>query len=397
VIYQALKNGASGRDPALHGAWKCSHIAEYAALSKAPCAFTRRKRLRARADSLIRPMHWKAGHTQPENQKGGAMKKILTALFVSIVVVSFAQAQSIQMKLGHFAAESHPGNIASKMFADAVEKRTDGKVKISIYPNNALGSPPEVLEQNILGAVDMSLPTQGQLGKYSKKFNCVMLPFMYENYAQADKVLDGPFIGWAAPDLDKAGLVFLSNWEWGFRNLTNSKKPVNSPDDVKGLKVRTPPELPTQAAMEALGAVVATINFNELQMALKQGVVDGQENPVAVIYSNQLYESQKHLAMTGHNYNTMVHVISKKVWDKLTPEQQKIIKEESARAGNWMRKTVRDAEADQIEKLKQAGVQVTYPDKAKFKALMKPAYDRMNAIAGEENITAFVKMVEAAK
>jgi len=149
--------------------------------------------------------------------------------------------------------------------------------------------------------------------------------------------------------------------------------------------------------MEALGAVVATINFNELQMALKQGVVDGQENPIAVIYSNQLYESQKHLAMTGHNYNTMVHVISKKVWDKLTPEQQKIVKEESAKAGNWMRKAVRDAEADQIEKLKKAGVQVTYPDKAKFKALMKPAYDRMNAIAGEENITAFVKMVEAAK
>jgi tripartite ATP-independent transporter DctP family solute receptor len=243
----------------------------------------------------------------------------------------------------------------------------------------------------------MSLPTQGQLGKYSKKFNCVMLPFMYENYAHADKVLDGPFLTWAAADLDQAGLVFLSNWEWGFRNLTNSKRPVNTPDDVKGLKVRTPPELPTQAAMEALGAVVATINFNELQMALKQGVVDGQENPVAVIYANQLYESQKHLAMTGHNYNTMVHVISKKVWDKLTPDQQKIVKEESAKAGNWMRKAVRDAEADQIEKLKQAGVQVTYPDKAKFKALMKPAYDRMNAIAGEENITAFVKMVDAAK
>jgi tripartite ATP-independent transporter DctP family solute receptor len=317
-------------------------------------------------------------------------------LMLSVLVVSGAQAETIQMKLGHFAAEAHPGNIASKMFADAVAKRTGGSINITIYPNNALGSPPEVLEQNILGAVDMSLPTQGQLGKYSKKFNCVMLPFLYASYAHADKVLDGPFIAWAVPDLDQAGLVFLSNWEWGFRNLTNSKRPVNTPEDVKGLKVRTPPELPTQAAMEALGAVVATINFNELQMALKQGVVDGQENPVAVIYSNQLYESQKHLAMTGHNYNTMVHVISKKVWEKLSAEQQQIIREESVKAGNWMRKSVRDAEADQIEKLKQAGVQVTTPDKAAFKALMKPAYERMSAIAGQENITAFVKMVEAA-
>jgi TRAP-type transport system periplasmic protein len=330
------------------------------------------------------------------------MKTLVAILVLFVGFLPFAHSNAaepavIQMKLGHFAAESHPGNIAVKMFIEGVEKRTNGMIKIANYPNNALGSPPEVLEQNILGAVDMSLPTQGQLGKYSKKFNCVMLPFLYENYAHADKVLDGPFIAWAAPDLDKAGLVFLSNWEWGFRNLTNSRHPVNSPDDVKGLKIRTPPELPTQAAMEALGAIVATINFNELQMALKQGVVDGQENPIAVIYANKLYETQKYLAMTGHNYNTMVHVISKKVWDKLTPDQQKIIKEESVKAGNYMRKAVRDGEAEQIAELKKLGVEVSTPDKAPFKKLMKPAYDRMSAIAGEENITVFVKMVEQAK
>jgi TRAP-type C4-dicarboxylate transport system substrate-binding protein len=146
-----------------------------------------------------------------------------------------------------------------------------------------------------------------------------------------------------------------------------------------------------------VGAVVATINFNELQMALKQGVVDGQENPIAVIYSNKIYETQKYLAMTGHNYNTMVHVISKKVWDKLTPAQQAIVKEESKKAGDWMRKTVRAEEADQINQLKKFGMEITTPDKSAFKKLMKPAYDRMKAIADEENITAFNKMVEEAK
>src|SRR5512136_697106 len=330
------------------------------------------------------------------------MKRLVLILGLFVALFPFALSQAaepavVQMKIGHFAAESHPGNIAVKMFIEGVEKRTNGAIKIENFPNNALGSPPEVLEQNILGAVDMSLPTQGQLGKYSKKFNCVMLPFLYENYAQADKVLDGPFIAWAAPDLDKAGLVFLSNWEWGFRNLTNSKRPVNTPDDVKGLKIRTPPELPTQAAMEALGAVVATISFSELQMALKQGVVDGQENPIAVIYANKLYETQKYLTMTGHNYNTMVHVISKKVWDKLTPDQKIIVKEESKKAGDWMRKTVRNEEADQINQLKKFGMEVVIPDKAEFKKLMPPAYDRMKAIAGEDNIAAFVKMVDEAK
>lgn len=322
---------------------------------------------------------------------------VLAILFVPYVYVSESPSTAIQMKLGHFAADSHPGNLASKMFAEGVEKRTNGRIKVVIYPNNALGSPPEVLEQNILGAVDMSLPTQGQLGKYSKKFNCVMLPFAYDNYAHADKVLDGKFLPWALPDLEKVGLVFLSNWEWGFRNLTNSKRPVVNPEDVKGLKIRTPPELPTQAAMEALGAVVATISFSELQMALKQGVVDGQENPIAVIHANKLYETQKYLTMTGHNYNTMVHVISKRVWDKLTPEQQTIIKEESKKAGDWMRKAIREAEASQIEDLKKFGMEVIIPDKAKFKALMKPAYDRMKAIAGEENIATFLKIVDEAK
>ena len=328
------------------------------------------------------------------------MKKVAIIIIVLLLFGPLAYAQEgkrIEMKLGHFAADSHPGNVASKMFAEAVEKRTNGAIKTIIYPNNALGAPPEVLEQNILGAVDMSLPTQGQLGKYSKKFNCVMLPFMFNDYVQADKVLDGVFLKWAVPDLDKAGLVFLSNWEWRFRNLTNSKHPVNVPADVKGLKIRTPPELPTQAAMEALGAVVATINFNELQMALKQGVVDGQENPIAVIHSNKIYETQKYLAMTGHNYGSMVHVISKKVWDKLTAAQKTIVKEESKKAGDWMRKTCRDAESKQISELKGFGMEVTYPNKAEFKKLMKPAYERMKAIAGEENIAVFIRMVDEAK
>jgi len=325
------------------------------------------------------------------------MKRALGVLIFWVATVSFGQAQTIQLKFGHFAAENHPGSLASKMFAEGVEKRTEGKIKITIYPDNSLGSPPAVLEQTIRGSVDMALPTQGQLGKYSERFNCVMLPFVFESYAQADKVLDGPFIAWAAPDLEKAGLVFLSNWEWGFRNLTNNKRPVNTPGEVRGLMVRTPPELPIRVAMEALGAVVATVDFNDLQMALRKGVIDGEENPVAVIYANRLYETQKYLSMTGHTYNSMVHVISKKAWDKITPEQQKIIKEESVKAGNWMRQALRDGEAGQIEKLKQLGVQVTYPDKSKFKALMKPAYSRMNAIAGEENIKEFLKMVDAAK
>lgn len=327
------------------------------------------------------------------------MKRLLFVLVVLMAFLAFATASQAAMvlKLGHYANAEHAGNKAAQMFADGVAKRTNGEVTVEIYPNNELGNPPEVLEQSVLGVIDMSLPTQGQLAKYSKKFGCVMLPFAYDGYDHAYKVLDGPFIAWAGPDLEDAGLVFLSNWEWGFRNLTNSVHPVNTPDDVKGLKIRTPPELSNQAAMEALGGTAQTIQFSELPMALKQGLVDGQENPVSVIYAFKIYETQKYLAMTGHTYNSMVHVISKKTWDKLTPEQQKIIKEESKKAGDFMRQTLRAAEADQIEKLKALGMEVTYPDVALFKAKMGPAYERMKASVGDDNVKQFLEIVEEAK
>ena len=334
------------------------------------------------------------------------MKKLVYLFFLLILILTLLVSWSwgrkkanrpLELKIGHFANEAHPGQTACKMFADAVEKRTNGNIIVKIYPNNQLGAPPEVLEQNILGAIDMSLPTQGQLAKYSKKFGCVMMPFVYQDYAHADRVLDGPFLKWASPDLEAQGLIFLSNWEWGFRNLTNSVRPVNEPADVKGLKIRTPPELPNQAAMEALGATVQTIAFTELPMALKQGVVDGEENPVSVILSFKLYETQKYLAMTGHTYNSMVHVISKRTWDKLTRREQQIIREESKKAGDYMRKTLRDAEKNEIKKLEELGMEVTYPDVSKFKALMGPAYKRMEASVGADNVKEFLKMVDAEK
>ena len=327
------------------------------------------------------------------------MRKIFLSVLVIIAALSLGTVSEAKMvlKLGHYANAEHAGNQAAKMFADGVAKRTNGEITVEIYPNNELGNPPEVLEQNILGVIDMSLPTQGQLAKYSKKFGCVMLPFAYNGYEHAYKVLDGPFMKWAQKDLEDAGLVFLANWEWGFRNLTNSVRPINKPDDAKGLKIRTPPELSNQAAMEALGATVQTIQFSELPMALKQGVVDGQENPVSVIYAFKIYETQTYLAMTGHTYNSMVHVLSKKTWDKMTSSQQRIVKEESKKAGDFMRKTLGDAESDQIKKLQQLGMEVTWPDVKLFKAKMGPAYKRMEASVGSDNLKYFLKILEETK
>jgi len=305
-----------------------------------------------------------------------------------------SQAAPLTMRFAHFAAEDHPANIAAKQFASNVEKRTNGAIKVNIFPNNALGGPPEQAQQIKLGTIDMGLPTQGQLDKYDTAFAAVMLPFIWDNPQHALRVLDGPAMAWLAPLAEKQGFVLLRNWEYGFRNVTNTVRPINTPDDVKGLKLRTPPELQIQASMEALGATVQAIAFPELYLALSQKVVDGQENPIAVIYFNKFYEVQKHLAITRHIYNNMIHTVSAMTWSKLNADQQAIFREESATASDLMRKLIADQEDDQIKKIDAAGMQVTRPNIPPFRALMGPAYERISAYAGSDNVRKFQQMAE---
>jgi TRAP-type C4-dicarboxylate transport system substrate-binding protein len=139
----------------------------------------------------------------------------------------------------------------------------------------------------------MGLPTQGQLDKYDRAFGAVLLPFIFDSPGPRLQGSRRSPDEWLAPLAEKQGFVLLRNWDYGFRNVTNSVRPINAPDDVRGLKLRTPPELQIQASMEALGAIVQAIAFPELYLALAQKVVDGQENPIPVIYYNKFYEVQK--------------------------------------------------------------------------------------------------------
>src|SRR6516164_1660537 len=161
------------------------------------------------------------------------------ALSVSAPYVS-SRAAPLTMRFAHFGAEDHPSNVAAKQFAERVASRTDGEIKINIFPNNVLGGPPEQAQQIKLGTIDMGLPTQGQLDKYDTAFAAVMLPFIWDSPQHAFRVLDGPAMAWLAPLAEKQGFVLLRNWEYGFRNVTNNVRPINAPGDVKGLKLRTP-------------------------------------------------------------------------------------------------------------------------------------------------------------
>lgn len=323
------------------------------------------------------------------------LKKItfMTGLALAAGLTS-AQAQDVTLRLAHFAAETHPGHLAAVQFAENVNARTGGAVAVELFPANQLGSPPEQLEQTILGAVDMNLPTHGGLDKYDRALGTAMTPFAFNSYEHAHAVLDGEFTDWVAPKLEEQGLVMLSHWEYGFRNITNSIRPINSPEDVVGLKLRTPPELQIVAAMEGLGASTTQIAFPELPNALNQGVVQGQENPVGVIYHYNLNDFQEHMAMTRHVYNAMIHVVNKGTWDALTPNQQRIIREESVAAGAMMRTAVQTQEEEEIAGLIERGMLVTTPDLAAFAALMGDARARVADYSGQENMDKFLEFIE---
>jgi tripartite ATP-independent transporter DctP family solute receptor len=324
------------------------------------------------------------------------MKRFMLLIFM-VVLATAVFAADIELKFGHYSVESHPAHLAAMMLADNMAKRTNGAVKITIFPNSKLGSSQEMVEQCRLGALDFVIPTEPALAKYSPKFNLVGGPFAFKDYAAVDRFFAGGFLKWVTPDLEKAGFKYIARWEWGFRTYTNSKRPIETPADFKGLKIRTPPDFVNQETVKALGGIAQTIAFAELPMALKQGVVDGQENPIGVIYSGKFYETQKYLSILNYTYVGTHLIMNANSFNKLTVAQQKILLEEGKAAGEFMMKSVRDQEKGQIDEMKKAGMQVNYPDTAPFKAAAAPVWDKLKAQVGVKDYNTFMDLLNKAK
>jgi len=324
--------------------------------------------------------------------------KRLGFLILSIVAGSFLFAAGpIELKFGHYLVETHPAHIAAQAFADAVAARTGGAIKVTIFPNSKLGSTQEQLEQVTLGALDLVIPTEPAIAKYANKFNLVGAPFAFKDYAATDKFFAGDFLKWVNPDLEAAGLKYIARWEYGFRTYTTSKRQINVPADFVGLKIRTPPDFVNQETVKALGGMAQTIAFAELPMALKQGVVDGQENPIATIYSNKMWETQKYLSMLNYTYNSTHLLMNKSVFDKLSADQKKIIVEEAVKAGLAMQKAVRSQEVAQIDELKKNGMQVAYPDTRPFIAASAPVYDKLKEMVGAANYAHYMQLLDQSR
>ena len=324
-------------------------------------------------------------------------RRSIALIATTALCLAAAAASAKEYKLAHSADAQHPNHIALIEMGKRIAERTKNEVTFKIFPNNELGSPPEQAEQLRLGVIEFGILSPSQLDKYDRAFGVVFIPYQFDDYAHAYKTLDDTANKWLRGHAEKAGYEYIANFEWGFRALTNSRRPVNGPEDVKGMKLRVPPEIQIKAAMEALGAVTATIAFPEVYTALATKTVDGQDNPVATDYSSKFYEVQKYLTMTKHVYTPMFLLANSRLWQSLTAEQRTIIAEEGIKAGNEARKQVQDKEKWYIAQMEKGGIETTYPDVSKFRALMGPANDAIKAYVGAAAWDDWAKLIEVSR
>jgi tripartite ATP-independent transporter DctP family solute receptor len=304
------------------------------------------------------------------------MRKFLIAVTAGLAIAaSPAWAQKV-LRLSHNAAPGNPKAEASLKFAELVAQKTNGRIKVDVGGSAQYGDDVESLTNMRLGTLAFSANSQGSSSGVVPQFSVVGLPFLFKDLNHAYKVIDGP-VGQQLGELAKAkGLVVLAFWDNGIRHTSNSKRPITKPEDLAGLKLRTPPDPITIEIFTALGANPTPLAFSELYIALQQGVVDGQENPLMNIYSSKLHEVQKFITLTGHKYETTPLLASKMIWDTLSKDDQKAILEAAVEAGKVNRQMSMNSEAELRKKLTAAGIQFNEVDKAPFVARTKLVYDK---------------------
>lgn len=269
------------------------------------------------------------------------------------------------IKAGHGTQTAHPTHIALQKFAEIVAEKSKGDLKIEIYPDRQLGEEREMVEGLQLGTVDMAVVSTGPLVAFVPALGTVDLPFLFKSSEHAYKVLDGEVGQDLLAKFQDRGIVGLAWWENGWRSLT-SKKEVKSPADLKGMKLRTMQNPVHIAAFKELGASPIPMVWGEVFTSLSQGVIDAQENPVTIVYSNSLWEVQKYMTLTRHVYGPHLVLFSQQVWDRLTPAQQTILKEALIEATTFQRQTSARLEAEQLKLLADKGMIVEQVDITPF-------------------------------
>jgi tripartite ATP-independent transporter DctP family solute receptor len=290
---------------------------------------------------------------------------------VTLTALCFAAPAVAQTKLrfAHTLPPSDTHNAAALQFAEVVKAKTNGQIVVEVHPAGALGNDPGILANLRTGVLEIGLAGNPFFTSFAPKLNALDLPYLFADYAHVYRVVDGPVGEKLLAELEANQLKGLAFWEIGFRNLTNSVRPVRLPDDIKGLKIRTTPNPAHVTAFRALGAIPTPMPFPEVYLALQTKAVDGQENPVGLIFASKFHEVQKHMTLTQHAYTVSIVAMNLGRFNALAPGERAALVAAAREAAAHQRKLNRASEGDALAKIKQAGVEVVEsPDTARFRA-----------------------------
>jgi TRAP-type transport system periplasmic protein len=294
----------------------------------------------------------------------------------------------------------HPHGLGAQKFADLVAERSGNKIKVKIYPNGTLGGEVPIISAMQGGTVEMSAVATSQLVGVIKDFAALDLPFLFNNEKEVDRVVDGPVGKVYLDKLPEKGLIGLSWFEHGFRNLTNSKRPIMKMEDIQGLKIRVEQNAVAIDTWNMLGSNAVPMPFPELYSALEQKAVDGQENPYSTVDSAKFYEVQKYLSVTKHKYTPLVLMVSKKFWDQLSADEKKIIQDAATEAAVYQRKANRDLNDQYLQALKKTGLQINEvpaAEVARMRAKVQPVVDKYSAQIGGTLVKDLYAEIEKAR
>ena len=328
-------------------------------------------------------------------------KRIIAVLMIAVFVLSGCGSigekknsanGTVHLTFGHGQTEGHPYHKAALYFKEQVEKKTNGRVIVDIQPNGNLGDEREMTEGLQLGTIDITVAVAATLSGFDSDMDVLNFPYLFDTREQAFQVLDSETGKEIFDGMKEQGIEIYGTFDLGFRSMTNSKRPITTPEDAKGIRMRTLESSVCVDSLGELGIDAVSMSFGELFTALQTGAVDGQENPLFTIYNSRFYEVQKYLSLTEHFYPVCPLMVSDLMWDKLSDEDAAIVKEALYDMVDYEREVAGEELDKTLQAIKDSGMEVNEVDKEAFKEAVAPVYEKYADKYGE-----LFKKIEAAK
>ncbi|MFB3816884.1 MAG: TRAP transporter substrate-binding protein [Candidatus Methylomirabilales bacterium] len=303
---------------------------------------------------------------------GAGILALAVALLAPLPAVAGTKAV---IKIGTGVAPDHPENVGARKIKELVEKKAGDRLEVQVFTDGQIGDQRTMIENLRNGVQEITWVTVGFFGSYEPILNVIESGYLFRDSQHSYRVFDGPMGNEVRALVEKHGVKLLGFYEAGLRHITNNVRPVRTPADLKGLKIRTPQAKYHLNTLKYMGANPVAMSFGELYTAMQQKVVDGQENPLSNIYTAKFYEVNKHLSLTGHLHLTHMVLYSAKLWDKLPADLQKVVRESVIESQETQRKAVRDDDERLLKEVKAKGMQVVEADREAFRKTVLPLRD----------------------